>query len=90
MCIRDRLTRIRNANSAKHETVSVPASNIVRNDASLTVGRSGEIVEPRFARDRVAELDRVTDGINRLVRGLQVIVYSDTSCRTDSQFGSPC
>ena len=28
MCIRDRLTRIRNANTAKHDTVDIPASKI--------------------------------------------------------------
>ena len=35
MCIRDSLTRIRNANQAKHEVLEVPASNIKKGIAEI-------------------------------------------------------
>ena len=36
--IADMLTRIRNANSAKHETVDIPASNMKKSIADILVG----------------------------------------------------
>jgi small subunit ribosomal protein S8 len=35
--IADMLTRIRNANSAKHDTVQIPASNIKKSIAQILV-----------------------------------------------------
>ena len=37
--IADMLTRIRNANSAKHDTVDIPASNMKKAIAQILVGR---------------------------------------------------
>ena len=37
--IADMLTRIRNANSARHDTVDVPASNMKKSIAQISAGR---------------------------------------------------
>ena len=38
--VADMLTRIRNANNAKHETVDVPASNMKKSIAQIQIGRA--------------------------------------------------
>lgn len=60
------------------------------NNTSLSVGGSGKIVQPRFARNGMAEFNGITDGIDRLVGSLQIIIYCDTSRFTDRKFGSSC
>lgn len=44
---------------------------VVGNNTSLSVGGSGKIVQPRFARNGMAEFNGITDGIDRLVGSLQ-------------------
>ena len=51
---------------------------------------SGKIVQPRFARNGMAEFNGITDGIDRFVGSLQIIIYCDTSRFTDRKFGSSC
>lgn len=59
-------------------------------NTSLSVGGSGKIVQPRFARNGMAEFNGITDGIDRFVGSLQIIIYCDTSRFTDRKFGSSC
>ncbi|AUG58910.1 MAG TPA: 30S ribosomal protein S8 [Ruminiclostridium sp.] len=56
--IADMLTRIRNASSAKHETVDVPASNIKRSIAKI-------LLEEGYVRD-IEEIDDGKQGILRI------------------------
>ena len=52
--IADMLTRIRNANSAKHETVDVPVSNMKKAIADILLGMDKEIelLESKLAKYR--------------------------------------
>ena len=56
--IADMLTRIRNANSSKHKTVDVPASNMKRSIANILL-REGYIAE-------MEEIDNSNQGIIRI------------------------
>ena len=59
MCIRDRLTRIRNANSAKHDTVDIPASNMKKAIAQILVDE-GYIKNYKIIEDGKQGVIRVT------------------------------
>ena len=45
--IADMLTRIRNANNAKHSTVDIPASNMKKSIADILVEEGYERARPR-------------------------------------------
>ena len=64
--------------------------NVVCDNSSLTIGGTSKVIEPRFSGDRVAEFDSVTDGVNRFVRRLQVVVDGDSSGFADLQLCGTC
>ncbi len=72
--IADMLTRIRNANSAKHETVDIPASNIKKAIAQLLVDE-GYIKGFTVIEDNKQGMIRVTlkygPGKTRVISGLR-------------------
>lgn len=72
--IADMLTRIRNASTAKHDTVDIPASNIKRSIAKILVDE-GYIVGAEFIDDGVQGTLRVTlkygPGKTRIITGLR-------------------
>ena len=57
--IADMLTRIRNANSAKHETVDIPASNMKKAIAQILVGE-GYVKEYKIIEDGKQGVIRIT------------------------------
>ena len=72
--IGDMLTRIRNANSAKHETVSVPASNMKKSIAQILVDE-GYIKGYKVIEDGKQGVIKVTlkytDGKTPVITGLR-------------------
>ena len=72
--IGDMLTRIRNANSAKHETVSVPASNMKKAIAQILVDE-GYIKNYKLIEDGKQGVIRVTlkygEGKSQVITGLR-------------------
>ena len=81
--IADMLTRIRNANNAKHETVDVPASNLKKSIAQILADegyiRSYQVVEDgkqgiiRISLKYVAGKQKVIHGIRRVSKpGLRI------------------
>ena len=81
--IADMLTRIRNANNAKHETVDVPASNMKKSIAQILADegyiRSYQVVEDgkqgiiRITLKYVAGKQKVIHGIRRVSKpGLRI------------------
>ena len=72
--IADMLTRIRNANNAKHETVDVPASNMKRSIADILV-KSGYIDgERHIVEDGKQGIIRITlkyNGKEKVIKGLR-------------------
>ena len=72
--IGDMLTRIRNANSAKHETVSVPASNMKKAIAQILVDE-GYIKNYKIIEDGKQGVIRVTlkygEGKSQVITGLR-------------------
>ncbi|MBR1802857.1 MAG: 30S ribosomal protein S8 [Clostridia bacterium] len=86
--IADMLTRIRNANSSKHKTVDVPASNMKRAIASILF-REGYIAAYEELNDNSQVVIRITlkydengvrviDGIKRISKpGLRVYATKD-------------
>ena len=81
--VADMLTRIRNANSAKHETVDVPASNLKKAIAQILLDegyiKSFQIVEDgtqgiiRIALKYLAGKEKVISGLRRVSKpGLRV------------------
>ena len=86
--IADMLTRIRNANSAKHETVDVPASNLKKAIAQILLEegyiKSFEIVEDgtqgiiRIQLKYLAGKEKVISGLRRVSKpGLRVYAGAD-------------
>lgn len=57
--IADMLTRVRNAGSAKHETVDIPASNLKRAVAEILL-QEGYIKDVKFVEEGVQGVIRVT------------------------------
>ena len=81
--VADMLTRIRNANSAKHETVDVPASNLKKAIAQILLDegyiKSFQIVEDgtqgiiRITLKYLAKKEQVISGLRRVSKpGLRV------------------
>lgn len=86
--IADMLTRIRNSNNAKHETVEIPASNIKKSLAEILLeegfikgfdviedGKQGSIkIQLKYG----ASKEKVITGVKRISKpGLRVYVKSD-------------
>ena len=72
--IADMLTRIRNANSAKHETVDVPASNMKKAIADILVAE-GYIKSYQVIEDGKQGIIRITlkygQGKTKVIRGIR-------------------
>ena len=72
--IADMLTRIRNANSAKHDTVDIPASNMKKSIAQILVDE-GYIKGYKVIEDGKQGVIRVTlkygEGKSRVITGLR-------------------
>ena len=86
--VADMLTRIRNANSAKHETVDVPASNLKKAIAKILLDegyiKSYEVVEDgtqgviRIQLKYLAGKEKVISGLRRVSKpGLRVYAGAD-------------
>ena len=86
--VADMLTRIRNANSAKHDTVDVPASNLKKAIAQILLDegyiKSFQIVEDgtqgiiRIALKYLAGKEKVISGLRRVSKpGLRVYAGAD-------------
>ena len=86
--IADMLTRIRNANNAKHETVDVPASNMKKSIAQILLDegyiKSFQIVEDgtqgiiRITLKYLAGKEKVISGLRRVSKpGLRVYAGAD-------------
>ena len=86
--VADMLTRIRNANNAKHETVDVPASNMKKSIAQILLDegyiKSFQIVEDgtqviiRITLKYNAGKEKVISGLRRVSKpGLRVYVGAD-------------
>ena len=86
--VADMLTRIRNANSAKHETVDVPASNLKKAIAQILLDegyiKSFQIVEDgtqgviRITLKYLAGKEKVISGLRRVYKpGLRVYAGAD-------------
>ena len=71
--IADMLTRIRNANSAKHATVDVPASNMKKSIAQILL-EEGYIKNFQLINDGTQGIIRITlkyNGTDRAIQGLR-------------------
>ena len=86
--VADMLTRIRNANSAKHDTVDVPASNLKKAIAKILLDegyiKSYEVVEDgtqgviRIQLKYLAGKEKVISGLRRVSKpGLRVYAGAD-------------
>ena len=86
--VADMLTRIRNANTAKHDSVDVPASNLKKAIAKILLDegyiKSYEIVEDgtqgiiRIQMKYLANKERVLSGLRRVSKpGLRVYAGAD-------------
>ena len=86
--VADMLTRIRNANTAKHESVDVPASNLKKSIAKILLDegyiKSYEIVEDgtqgiiRIQLKYLAGKEKVISGLRRVSKpGLRVYAGAD-------------
>ena len=86
--VADMLTRIRNANSAKHDTVDVPASNMKKSIAQILLDegyiKSFEVVEDgtqgiiRIQLKYLAGKEKVISGLRRVSKpGLRVYAGAD-------------
>ena len=71
--IADMLTRIRNANNAKHDTVDVPASNMKKAIADILV-KEGYVKGYQIVEDGKQGISRVTlkyNGKEKVIKGLR-------------------
>lgn len=72
--IADMLTRIRNANDAKHETVDIPASNMKKAIAEILL-QEGYIKNYQLVEDGTQGIIRITlkyvNGKQKVIRGLR-------------------
>ena len=57
----------------------VAKHHIVRHNAALSVGRIGEVIQPRFASERMDKLDSIAHRIHICDGSLQVFVHLDAS-----------
>ena len=56
----------------------VPEDQVIGHDASLPVGRTGQIIQPRFARQRMRIFDGIAYGVDGGVGSLKVFVHLDS------------
>ena len=80
--VADMLTRIRNANTAKHESVDVPASNLKKAIAKILLDegyiKSYEVVEDGTQGVIRIQLEKVISGLRRVSKpGLRVYAGAD-------------
>ena len=72
--IADMLTRIRNANDAKHNTVDIPASNLKRSIANILV-EEGYVKSYQVIEDGKQGIIRITlkygEGTSKVIHGLK-------------------
>ena len=98
--VADMLTRIRNANTAKHESVDVPASNLKKAIAKILLDegyiKSYEIVEDgtqgiiRIQLKYLAGKEKVISGLRRVSKpGLRVYAGADELPRVLKGLGIP-
>ena len=96
--VADMLTRIRNANTAKHESVDVPASNLKKAIAKILLDegyiKSYEVVEDgtqgviRIQLKYLAGKEKVISGLRRVSKpGLRVYAGADELPRVLKGFG---
>ena len=72
--VADMLTRIRNANNAKHETVDVPASNMKKSIAQILLDEGTIRITLKYN----AGKEKVISGLRRVSKpGLRVYVGAD-------------
>ncbi len=98
--IADMLTRIRNANKAQHDTVSMPSSKLKTNlakileregyiagfDTNINEGKPGEALTIRLKYD--AERQRTISGLKRVSKpGLRIYAPADAIPRVLGGFG---
>ena len=85
--VADMLTRIRNANNAKHETVDVPASNMKKSIAQILLDE-GYIKSFQVIDDNIQGIIRITlkyNGKQKVIQGIRRVskpglrVYSNCS-----------
>ena len=84
--VADMLTRIRNANTAKHESVDVPASNLKKAIAKILLDegyiKSYEVVEDgtqgiiRIQLKYLAGKEKVISGLPKVLKGLGIAIIS--------------
>ena len=77
--IADMLTRIRNANSARHDTVDVPASNMKKSIAQILLDE-GYIKSYQIVDDGTQGTIHITlkyNGKDKVITGLRVYVGAD-------------
>ena len=78
--VADMLTRIRNANNAKHETVDIPASNMKKSIAQILLDE-GYIKSYQVVDDGLQGMIHVTlkynAGKEKVITGLRVYVGAD-------------
>ena len=98
--VADMLTRIRNANTAKHESVDVPASNLKKAIAKILLDegyiKSYEVVEDgtqgviRIQLKYLAGKEKVISGLRRVSKpGLRVYAGADELPRVLKGLGIP-
>ena len=73
--VADMLTRIRNANNAKHETVDVPASNMKKSIAQILLDE-GYIKSFQVIDDGTQGVYVGADELPRVLRGLGIAIVS--------------
>ena len=73
--VADMLTRIRNANNAKHDTVDVPASNMKKSIAQILLDE-GYIKNFQVVEDGTQGVIHISDELPRVLRGLGIAIIS--------------
>ena len=68
----------------------VAQHHVVGNDARLAIGGSCQEIEPRLARYGMGKLYGIANGIDVLIRSLQIFVHSDASHLANLQSGFLC
>ena len=90
--IADMLTRIRNANDAKHATVDIPASNLKKSIAQILLDE-GYIKNFQIVEDGKQGIIRValkyTDGKQKVIHGLRRNEELDMLNTYHDNFGDP-
>ena len=84
--IADMLTRIRNAGSAKHETVDIPASKMKKSIAEILPGKEKAIQGLRRVSKPGLRVYAGADELPRVLKGLGIAIISTSKgVMTDKQ-----